>query len=317
MKPSPLNDLVQWLRASGEPTRMRLLALCADAALSVSDLAHALRQSEPRVSRHLKILCESGLLERLRQGQWVQYHLSPSPEASSFVRGLLAQLDRRDPLLLRDSAGARAASGPHDRSQSTAAAESRLGRALAEFAAAAAPAQRFDSLLVVGVTHPELLLWAAGASPHCTALAPSRRAAQSARALAERHALSCRVLHVRPDAAGFNGGLASAGAHFDALLLDHPVASGDTLVALLESARALIEPAGRLWLFEPYDSLEGSRDRVVEHPLARLRRLLGAAGLRCEKLSPIEADGAHVLAAVARPVAAGPALTAGVPGAAP
>jgi len=72
-----------------------------------------------------------------------------------------------------------------------------------------------------------------------------------------------------------------------------------------------------LWLFEPYDALEGSRDRVVEHPLARLRRLLGTAGLRCEKLSPIEADGAHVLAAVARPVAAGPALTAGAHGGAP
>jgi ArsR family transcriptional regulator len=316
MTSSSLSEVIQWLRASGEPTRMRLLALCADAALSVSDLAHALRQSEPRVSRHLKILCEAGLLERLRQGQWVQYRLSPSPEASSFVRGLLAQLDRRDPLLLRDSAGARAASTTDDRLQG-AGAESRLGRALAEFAAAAAPAQRFDSLLVVGVTHPELLLWAAGVSRQCTALAPTRRAAQSARALSERHALSCRVLHVRPDAAGFNAGLASAGPHFDALLLDHPVASGHTLVALLESVRELIEPAGRLWLFEPYDSLEGSRDRVVEHPLARLRRLLGAAGLRCEKLSPIEADGAHVLAAVARPVAAGPVLTAGAHGGAP
>jgi DNA-binding transcriptional ArsR family regulator len=315
MTQSPLSELVQWLRASGEPSRMRLLALCADAALSVSDLAHALRQSEPRVSRHLKILCESGLLERLRQGQWVLYRLSPAPEASSFVRGLLAQLDRRDPLLLRDAASARAASATDERSPG-AGSESRLGRALAEFVAALTPAQRFDSLLVVGVTHPELLLWAAGAARHCTALAPSRRAAQSARALAEQRALSCRVLQVRPDAAGFDAGLATAGPHFDALLLDHPITSGDTLVGLLESARALIEPAGRLWLFEPYDALEGSRDRVVEHPLARLRRLLGAAGLHCEKLSPIEADGAHVLAALARPVAAGPALSAGAHGAA-
>src|SRR5256885_13873387 len=46
------------------------LPICA---LSVSDLAQALRQSEPRVSRHLKILCEAGLLVRLRHGQWVDY----------------------------------------------------------------------------------------------------------------------------------------------------------------------------------------------------------------------------------------------------
>src|ERR1700757_1346296 len=110
MQWSSPEGLVKWLRASGEPTRLRLLALCAEAALSVSDIAQTLRQSEPRVSRHLRILSESGLIERLRQGQWVHYRLSPAPEASSFVRGLLAQLDRRDPQLLRDTVNARAAS---------------------------------------------------------------------------------------------------------------------------------------------------------------------------------------------------------------
>jgi hypothetical protein len=173
----------------------------------------------------------------------------------------------------------------------------------------------FDSALLVGVTHPELLAWAARAARRCTVVAPSRRAAQGARACAERRGFSCRVLHVPGGGVGRNAELARAGAHFDALLLDHPCASGETLVPLLEEARALIEPAGALWLFEPYDALDVSRDRVVEHPLARLRRLFEAAGLRCERLSPIEADGAHVLAAVARPIAAGPALTASAEGA--
>src|ERR1700758_3543822 len=102
-----LPQVVLWLRAAGEPTRLRLLALCAEGALSVSDLAQTVRQSEPRVSRHLKILCDAGLLERLRQGQWVHYRLSSGPEASSFARGLLGQLDQRDPLLLRDASSAR------------------------------------------------------------------------------------------------------------------------------------------------------------------------------------------------------------------
>jgi ArsR family transcriptional regulator len=303
--------LLKWLRAAGEPSRLRLLALCADAALSVSDMAQALKQSEPRVSRHLKILSESGLIERLRQGQWVHYRLAAAPEAGSFVRGLLAQLDRRDAQLLRDATSARAAIAA-DAQAAGQGTESRLGRALREFVTAAAPAALFDSALVIGVMHPELLEWAARSARQCTALAPSRRAAQGARAFADRNGFSCRVVKV----AGTRFGAELAPAHFDGLLLDHPAASGEALVQMLEEARSLLAPAGRLWIFEPYDSLEGTRQRVIEHPLARLRRLLAAAGLRCERLSPIEADGEHVLAAVARPIAAGPALATNAEGAA-
>src|SRR2546430_14002001 len=102
-------ELIVWLRAAGESSRLRLLALCAQRDLSVSDLAQAVHQSEPRVSRHLKILCEAGLTERLRQGQWVHYRISASPPAASFVQGVLSQLDRRDPVLVRDRTGAPAA----------------------------------------------------------------------------------------------------------------------------------------------------------------------------------------------------------------
>jgi hypothetical protein len=54
-------------------------------------------------------------------------------------------------------------------------------------------------------------------------------------------------------------------------------------------------------VFQRYESLESVGERIVEHPLARLRRLLEVAGLHCERLSPIEADGEHVLAAAVRP----------------
>ena len=133
---------------------------------------------------------------------------------------------------------------------------------------------------------------------------------------AERRGFSCRVLKFSGDGARFGAELSRSGAHFDALLLDHPAANGEALVRMLEEARSLLARTGRLWIFEPYESREGTRQRVIEHPLARLRRLLGAAGLRCERLSPIEADGAHVLAAVARPEAAGPALATNAEGAA-
>ena len=281
------------MRAAGEPSRLRLLARCAEAPLSVSDLAGALHQSEPRVSRHLKILCEAGLLERLRQGQWVQYRLVADAQASGFVRGLLGQLDQRDPQLQRDRAAAHSIAAP----VGTHGDESRLGRALAGFVEAEGlPAGR--SALLVGVAHPELLERLASAGRECTVLTPTRRGAQSVRTFAERRGLSCRVLHAA-GAALDAADLARAGSSFDVVLLDHPGAGGETLARLLEEARRLLAPAGRLWIFEPYEALEGARERVVEHPLARLRRLLGAAGLVCGRLGPVEADGEHVLAAAA------------------
>ncbi len=97
--------------------------------------------------------------------------------------------------------------------------------------------------------------------------------------------------------------LALAGGAFDTILLDQ-AASDTRLAHWLERVRRVLSPQGRMWIFERYELLEGSRGRVVEHPLARLRRLLGEAGFSCERLSPVEADGEHVLAAVARPVAA-------------
>ncbi|MCX8255831.1 MAG: metalloregulator ArsR/SmtB family transcription factor, partial [Beijerinckiaceae bacterium] len=59
------------LTAAGEPTRLRLLALLCDAELTVSELVAILRQSQPRISRHLKLLVEAGLVERHREGAWV------------------------------------------------------------------------------------------------------------------------------------------------------------------------------------------------------------------------------------------------------
>jgi ArsR family transcriptional regulator len=267
------------------------------------------------VSRHLKILCEAGLLVRLRHGQWVHYRLAQGAEGAAFVRGLLAQLDRSDPVLVRDRSEARAAAVPDARSAAHGA-ESRLGRALAELVVAGGLSAPLKAVLVFGVSHPELLESAARASQHCTAIAHSRRAAQSARAFAERRGFTCRVLRGTSPEVLSDTDLAHAGAPFDAVLLD-TFASGETLARMLEHARRALTPGGRLWIFERYESLERSRERIVEHPLARLRRLLGDAGLTCERLSPVEADGQHVLAAVARPAIAAPAQLSGAAGARP
>jgi ArsR family transcriptional regulator len=297
-------QLLGWLRAAGEPSRLRLLALCDQGDLSVSDLARALGQSEPRVCRHLRILSEAGLIERLRNGQWVHYRLAAAAPAASFVKGLLAQVDRGDAMFARDLDRARAETGA-SKDSTTRTLESRLGRALKDFVEHNTPSARVDSALLVGVEHLELLESAASIAAECTAIAHSRRAAQSARAFAERRGFNCRVLLAASTDGLCERDLARAGQSFEVVILDH-LATGNTEFArLLACGRRALAPNGRMWLFERYESLEVPRvkEKVVEHPLARLRRMLGDQGLSCERLSPIEEDDEHVLAAVAAPAA--------------
>src|ERR1700686_1692276 len=85
-----MNELLAALRAAAEPTRLRLLVLCARGELTVSELAQILGQSQPRVSRHLKLLCDAGLLDRFREGSWVFYRLSSGSAASALVQHLVA-----------------------------------------------------------------------------------------------------------------------------------------------------------------------------------------------------------------------------------
>jgi len=68
-----MDKLVTMLRAAGDPTRLRLLLLLRQAELTVSELIEIVGQSQPRVSRHLKLLCDAGLIERFKEGSWVFY----------------------------------------------------------------------------------------------------------------------------------------------------------------------------------------------------------------------------------------------------
>lgn len=305
------SKLVSWLRAAGESTRLRLLVLCSERDLSVSDLATAVAQSEPRVSRHLKILSEAGLIERLPQGQWVHYRATQTDPAAGFVQSLLAQVNRNDEVLARDRGRLAAASATSTTNQ-TAAAESRLGRALRSFLENTGPDSTPQSALVVGVDHLEVLEAAARFAGKCTALAYSRRAAQAARAYAEREDFACQVLLAANGESLSERDIARAGEHFDAIVLDRFRTTGGALATMLNTAKRALAPGGKVWLFERYESLEAPRERVVEHPIARVRRLLNEAGLACERLSPIEADGEHVLAAVAAPAAQSPSKSSSV-----
>jgi ArsR family transcriptional regulator len=97
-----MDQLLAGLRAAAEPTRLRLLALCARAELTVTELTQILGQSQPRVSRHLKLLCEAGLLERFREGAWAFYRLAQRGHAATLADHLVALLPTDDPGLALD-----------------------------------------------------------------------------------------------------------------------------------------------------------------------------------------------------------------------
>lgn len=97
-----LDGVIEVLRGLGEPTRIRLVALLAESELSVTELVQILGQSQPRLSRHLKLLCEAGLLERAPQGVNVFFRLASGEGAGVLARLCLERVDPSDPMLCLD-----------------------------------------------------------------------------------------------------------------------------------------------------------------------------------------------------------------------
>jgi len=97
-----LDTLLVGLRAAGEHTRLRILALCARSELSVSELVQILGQSQPRVSRHLKLMVEAGLLERIPEGAQVFLRLASHSDAARLARALVKLMPETDLVMNRD-----------------------------------------------------------------------------------------------------------------------------------------------------------------------------------------------------------------------
>ena len=129
-----MDELLAMLRAAADPTRLRLLLILREAELTVSELTQILGQSQPRVSRHLKLLCDAGLILRFKEGSWVFYR-SAEKGAGSELGGVLAALAERDADTLSS-----------DRRRLVAVREARAAEAAAFFKANADDWERIRSL---------------------------------------------------------------------------------------------------------------------------------------------------------------------------
>ena len=101
-EPLSFDALLDGLEAAGEVTRLRLLGLLCEAELTVSELVAILGQSQPRISRHLKLLVDAGLAERQREGAWAFFRLAEP--GGSLARDLIARVSPDDPTLQSDRA---------------------------------------------------------------------------------------------------------------------------------------------------------------------------------------------------------------------
>lgn len=97
-----MDALLTCLKAAAEETRLRLLALCAHGELTVSELVQILGQSQPRVSRHLKLLCDAGLLDRFREGTFAFFRLAEAGRGAALARVLVDAIPADDPVLTLD-----------------------------------------------------------------------------------------------------------------------------------------------------------------------------------------------------------------------
>ncbi len=97
-----MEPLVTALRAISEPTRLRILSLLSRGELTVSELVNVLGQSQPRVSRHIKLLASAGIVERLPEGTWVFYRLADQGLGQQVAQSVISLFSKQEQVLARD-----------------------------------------------------------------------------------------------------------------------------------------------------------------------------------------------------------------------
>ena len=96
-----LDATVSALKAAADQTRLRILLLLASGELNVKDFTRVLGQSQPRISRHIKLLGEAGLIERAREGSWMFCRLAEGA-SGDLARAIVGAVDPADGIYLRD-----------------------------------------------------------------------------------------------------------------------------------------------------------------------------------------------------------------------
>lgn len=275
------------LKAAADSTRLRMLAVLSRGDAAVGELQLVLEQSQPRVSRHLKILTDAGLVERFRDGHWVYYRLVSEPAARKFVDAAIAMIDAGEPQLGADreslaeikrsrrrdvygerSARARLLAGSRPD-------EATLRGALEEALGDGSLGEVLDIGCGLGTALPVL-----SSRAH---LVVGVDVAQSARLLARSrvHELglaNCTIRAADLRELGFDD------QSFDLVVLDEVLTGGVDLADGLAEALRVLRPAGRLLIIDRIRPVASQLEAQADDALVdnQLHVALAAAGARIE-----------------------------------
>ena len=316
MASEDLGEVVRALKSAAEPTRLRLLFLLSQAEYTVGELAAVLNQSQPRISRHLRLLTEAGFLDRFREQQCVYYRAPSNGRYLEWQRQLLAMADPDAQVLKRDRERALKVVGDRARvaarqlgAQQTAASAAIAGTAgLAKGADAAhsQPSSREElSSLLLEELGPapvgELLDIGTGSGLMLEIL--GRRARRAVGVDISVPAL--RLARTRVHGAGLShcefrcGDMYSLpydDACFDTVSIDRVLASAERPAAAIAEAARTLRADGRLIVVEDFDQIDA---RTADNPLSQLRGWFAAAGMNADRLRPCDLGGRHFIVALA------------------
>jgi ArsR family transcriptional regulator len=285
-----LTEAVEVLRAAGEPSRLRIVALLAREELAVMELCRIMDQSQPRVSRHLRLLTASGLVERFPDGGWVFYRLAADPDRRAILDKVLSLVAEDDGLLSRDRDRLQAVRA--ERAEAAAAYFERNAARWDELRShyvsdrdveaavlAAAPPGPIGRILDLGTGSGRMLALLAPRAKEALGLDLSHQMLNIARVQAGRAGLE--------HASFRHGDIFSTGLPdgFADLVVVHQVLHylSDPAAAVVEAAR-LVAPGGRLLIvdFAPHELeqlREAHQHRRLGFPDEEIARWLAAAGL--------------------------------------
>lgn len=279
-------DTLRALKAVAEPTRLRLLALCHRGESTVSELVRVLGQSQPRISRHLKLLCDAGLLERFRDGHWIYYRTPSSGPAAARVRRLLELVPADAPELARDAGladGERRAAVEAEAAPLTEA-ERGLHRAVLD-TVLTAPVGR---LLDIGAGSARMLKLLGRRASRAVGVDIDGEQRRQARAeLAVAGLGDCTIR------AGDACRLEFADGAFDTVILDEVLGQSKSPEQVMAEAARVLAPGGRVLLIEPLS--DGGAETVGR----RIAGLAASSGLALGRPRPVPAQQPAWLVSVA------------------